>query len=265
MSFKIKTIAGILAKTIPTILILVFFIPDIVFASQSVNAKEIMRRMDSLMRGKTSFGIYEMTITDPDWKRTLRLKVWEKREEKKTFIRILTPPKERGIGTLKIGLEMWNYLPRVERIIKIPPSMMMQPWMGSDFTNDDLVKESSIVEDYTHRVIDESTIEGFKAFHIEAIPKPDAPVVWGKILYWVRKKDFVPLKEEFYNEKGELLRVMTFSQIKKIGGRVIPTLWQMKPIKKKGKETTLHIIDIKFNMPIENNIFTLRNLKRAEY
>jgi outer membrane lipoprotein-sorting protein len=222
-----------------------------------------MRRMDLLLRGNTSKGLYEMTITDPNWKRTLKLRVWEKRREKKSFIRILTPPKEEGIATLKIGFEMWNYLPRVERTIKIPPSMMMQPWMGSDFTNDDLVKESSIVEDYIHRLIDKVKIDGFDSYNVEAIPKPDAPVVWGKLVYWVRVEDFVPLKAEFYSEKGELIRVMTYKEIKEIGGRVLPTYWQMVPVKKKGRMTSLRIIEVEFDISLSDEIFSLRNLKRV--
>jgi len=232
-------------------------------AEEVGSGREIIRRMDTLMRGDTSAGIYEMTVRDPNWERTLRLRVWEKGREKKTFIRILSPPKEEGIGTLKIGFEMWNYLPKVEKTIKVPPSMMMQAWMGSDFTNDDLVKESSIVEDYVHRVIREVKIEGFDAYQIEAVPRPDAPVVWDKILYWVRKGDYVPLRQEFYSEKGELIRVMTFSEIKAMGGRVIPTLWQMRPIKKPGRETTLRVIAVEFNQPIDDEIFTLRNLMRV--
>jgi outer membrane lipoprotein-sorting protein len=241
-----------------------FLVPLLsVLAEELIDGKEIIRRMDELIRGETGMGIYEMTIKDPRWERTLKLRVWETRKDKKTFIRILSPPKEKGIGTLKIGLEMWNYLPRVERTIKIPPSMMMQPWMGSDFTNDDLVKESSIVEDYIHRVIGKEKMDGFDAYHVEALPKPDAPVVWGKILYWVRVEDFIPLRQEFYSEKEELIRVMTFSEIKEIGGRVLPTHWQMVPVKKKGRMTSLHIIEVEFDVPIPEEIFTLRNLKRV--
>ncbi len=232
-------------------------------AEEIDSGREIIRRMDTLMRGDTSAGIYEMTVRDPNWERTLRLKVWEKRKEKKTFIRILSPPKEEGIGTLKIGFEMWNYLPKVEKTIKVPPSMMMQAWMGSDFTNDDLVKESSIVEDYLHRLTGEVKMDGFDAYRIEAVPKPDAPVVWDKILYWVRKGDYVPLRQEFYSERGELIRVMTFSEIKETGGRVIPTLWRMRPVKKEGKETVLRIIDVEFNKSIDEDVFTLRNLTRV--
>ena len=249
-------------------LLLLIFSPlsssKIAAAEELIDGREIIRKMDLLMRGDTITGTYEMTITDPNWERVLRLRAWENRKEKKTFIRILSPPKEEGIGTLKIGFEMWNYLPKVERIIKVPPSMMMQSWMGSDFTNDDLVKESSIVEDYLHRIIAEVKLDGFNAYKIEALPKPDAPVVWYRILYWVRKGDYMPLREEFYSGKGELIRVMTFSDIRDMDGRVIPTLWMMKSLKKEGRQTTLRIEDAKFNRPISEEIFTLQNLKRVK-
>lgn len=232
-------------------------------AEELIDGKEIIRRMELLIRGETSVGIYEMSIKDPNWQRTLKLKVWESRKENKTFIRILAPSKEEGIGTLKIELEMWNYLPRVERTIKIPPSMMMQPWMGSDFTNDDLVKQSSIVEDYSHTVIGKEKIDGFDSYQVEAIAKPDAPVVWGKILYWVRVGDFIPLRQEFYSEKGELIRVMSFKDIKEMGGRVLPTYWQMVPVKKKDRMTSLRIIEVEFDISLSEEIFSLRNLKRV--
>lgn len=150
-------------------------------AVPEIIAKDIVKKADSLLRGETNHGMSEMTIITPNWERTLRLKSWQNGIEK-TFIRILLPQKDAGIGFLKIKNEMWSYLPTVERIIKIPPSMMMQPWMGSDFTNDDLVKGSSIVDDYEHREIGIEKVEGQDVYKIESDPKPDAPVVWGKII-----------------------------------------------------------------------------------
>src|SRR5574341_2176164 len=141
-----------------------------------------------------------MSVTTPRWQRTLSLRAWMERP-KRSFIRIMTPAKEAGIGSLRIGAEMWNYLPNVERTIKIPPSMMMQPWMGSDFTNDDLVKESSVVDDYTHRVLAAESVAGAPVYVIEAIPKPEAAVVWGKIVFRVRKSDFIPIAVEYYDER----------------------------------------------------------------
>ncbi len=230
--------------------------------SLAITGKEIAKKMDDLLRGDTTHGTYEMKITDPKWQRTLTMESWEVRKDKKSFIRILSPAKEKGIGTLKIDTEMWNYLPRVERTIKIPPSMMMNSWMGSDFTNDDLVKESSIVDDYEHTLLDTTTIQNYKSYKVEAIPHEDTPVVWGKIISWVRTSDYIPLRQEFYDEKGELFRVLSFNNIKKIGDRYFPTHWEMIPLKKKGKKTEITIINIEFDKPISENIFTLRNLKK---
>jgi outer membrane lipoprotein-sorting protein len=230
---------------------------------QQLTGKEIIKRMDSLLWGQSSYGNFELQIETQRWKRTLELRAWEK-DRKKTFIRILGPAKEKGIATLRIEYEMWNYLPAVEKTIKVPPSMMFQPWMGSDFTNDDIVKESSIVEDYEHEILGIEDIDGADAYKIESLPKPEAPVVWGKIIYWVRKKDFVPLKKEFYSEKGERIRVLSFSEVKNMGGRTIPTVWEMKPLKKEGKRTVFKINEISYDIPIDDNIFSLENLRNPK-
>jgi outer membrane lipoprotein-sorting protein len=230
-------------------------------ATEAVDAREVIRKMDLLMRGDSSFGSYRMTITDPDWERTLTLNAWELRTGKKTFIQILSPAKEAGIVTLKIDFEMWNYLPRVERIVKIPPSMMLQPWMGSDFTNDDLVKASSIVADYSHEILAEETISGHDAYKVELIPNPDAPVVWGRIFAWVRKSDSMPLRQEFFAEDGELIRVLRFDNIREVRGREVPTYWEMIPVGEKGRQTVMEVLDLEIDAEIDESIFTLRNLK----
>ncbi len=219
--------------------------------------------MDLILRGDSSFGVYRMSITDPDWQRTLTLKAWEKRVDNRTFIEVLSPPKEAGIVTLKIIHEMWNYLPRVERVIKIPPSMMMQPWMGSDFSNDDLVKASSIVRDYSHKVLEEVLIRGEEAYKVELLPMPEAPVVWGKILAWVRIVDSMPLRQEFFNEDGELIRVLDFRDIRRIRGREIPVFWEMTPVKKPGRKTVMEVIDLQIDIDIDDSVFSIQNLKGA--
>lgn len=219
--------------------------------------REILDRVETLLWGKTVQGEYEMTIATPRWRRTLELRAWMERP-KRSFIRILAPAKEKGIGSLRIGSEMWNYLPNVERTIKIPPSMMLQPWMGSDLTNDDLVKSSSVIDDYTHRVVREE--DG--AWLLELLPRPESAVVWGKILYWIHKGDFVPLKEEFYDERGALIRTMTFSDVKTVGGRSIPTRWQIRPADKPGNSTTFVIRSAVYDRPIDEQIFTQRNLQK---
>lgn len=230
-------------------------------AAQEPSAHEIVDRVEVLLWGKTVQGDYEMTIITPRWQRTLELRAWMDRP-KRSFIRILEPAKEKGIGSLRIGAEMWNYLPNVERTIKIPPSMMLQPWMGSDLTNDDLVKSSSVIDDYTQKILREEALGGTPAYVLELIPKPDAAVVWGKILYWVRKTDFIPLKQEFFSERGELVRTMTFSEVKSMGGRTIPTRWELRPAGKPGNMTTFVIKSALYDKPIADDVFTQRNLQK---
>jgi outer membrane lipoprotein-sorting protein len=229
--------------------------------AQDLDGKEILDRVEKLLWGTTVQGDYEMTITTPRWQRTLVLKVWMDRP-RRSFVRIISPAKEAGIGSLRIGAEMWNYLPNVERVIKIPPSMMLQPWMGSDFTNDDLVKESSILDDYTHKVLATSELDGEAVVQIEAVPKPQAPVVWGRIVYWVRRSDNMPLKQEYFSERGELVRVMSFSDVRAVGGRRLPTRWEMRPVAKPGNMTAIVLKDAVFNQPVADEIFAQRNLQK---
>lgn len=228
----------------------------------AIDGKTIVSRVEKLLWGRTSEGEYEMIITTPHWSRTLKLRSWMQRPDK-TFVRILSPKKEAGIGSLRIGNEMWNYLPNIERVIKIPPSMMLQPWMGSDFTNDDLVKESSMVDDYVHRIEATETVDGIEVYRVISTPRPEAAVVWGKLVYRVRKHDLMPLSQQYYDERGELIKELTFSDVKKMGGRLIPTLWTMKPMKKPGKKTEIRLLSMNFNQPIKTSIFTLRNLRRS--
>ncbi len=229
-------------------------------ATGSPSGREILRKMEALIWADTMRGEFEMRITTPRWERTLELRIWMDRP-KRSFVRVLSPAKEAGIGSLRIGNEMWNYLPAVERTIKIPPSMMLQPWMGSDFTNDDLVKQSSAIDDYVQQVTAEETLDGRPVWRIEARPKPDAPVVWGWIVYWIRK-DFIPVKQEYYSDRGELTRVMTFTEIRVVGGRSIPTRWEMKPLGKPGNVTVITVKDAEFNTTVDDEIFTQRNLQR---
>ncbi len=182
-------------KSILFIVILVVMVCSFRAYASELNATDIVRHSDDLMRGDSRSGTYSMKIITSRWERELTLLVRSQGRDK-MFIRILSPAKEVGIGTLRIKNEMWNYLPTVEKTIKIPPSMMLRPWMGSDFANDDLVKESSIVNDYTHKIIGHEDINGDAVLKIELTPKPDAPVIWGKLYQWIRTKDFVPIKEE---------------------------------------------------------------------
>ncbi len=157
---------------------------------------------------------------------------------------------------------MWTYLPSVERVIKIPPSLMLQSWMGSDFTNDDLVKESSLPTDYVHRIDAETTEDGDACYRLVATPKPNAPVVWGKLVLLIRKSDFLPRREEFYDDGGALVKTLYFDQIRKIGSRSYPMHWRMVSHNKPGHETTLTFSSLEFDKAVSADIFTHQNLKR---
>ena len=198
-------------------------------------ATEIITKADQLTRGRTQHGTESMTVVRPDW--------------------------QRGTRFLKIGREMWQYVPRINRVIKIPPSMMMQSWMGSDFTNDDLVKESSIVFDYEHELLRTDTLRGDSTWVLQLTAKPDAPVTWERIIEWIRIGDFVPMRAEYYSERNELIRTLQFQDIKEIGGRVIPTKMILSEEKKPGNQTILQIRDVTFNKEIPSDTFTQQNLR----
>lgn len=227
------------------------------------SALSIVKKSDDLLRGITQVGTYTMTIVRPEWQRTMKFKFWSEGTEK-AFILMLEPAKEKGVTFLKIKNEMWNYIPKINRDIKIPPSMMLQSWMGSDFTNDDLVKESNVVNDYLHTLLGREKLAGFDVYKVELKPKPDAPVVWDKIVEWIRVADYVPLKAEYYSERGELIRTMLFTDIKQMSRRLIPARFELIEEKKPGRKTILILEDVVFDKPIAKSVFTKQNLRRAK-
>ena len=237
------------------------------------DAREIARRSEDVLRGTSAYLEAEMTIVSPrlPTPRTVRFRSWDDRGGDRSFIRILAPAKDRGTGFLKLHPNLWTYIPRVERTMRIPPSMMLQSWMGSDFTNDDLVRESSQLDDYDHRLL--RVEEGFTAFDgsgpfrayvVEYVPHEDAPVVWGRIVAWIEAEHATPLRQEFYDEDGEKLRRMDFGDVRETGGRHVPHLWRMTPLEKEGHETRIRIQEIRFDERFDETLFTTRNLKRRE-
>lgn len=222
---------------------------------------EILDRVESLLWSRTVQGHYAMTIVTPRWQRTLELRAWMERP-RRSLIRIDAPAKEKGVGSLRIGAETWNYLPNVERTIKVPPSMLLLPWMGSDFTNDDLVKSGSLLDDYAQRIEREDDVDEAPARVIELTPTPDAAVVWGRILYWLRKADFMPLKQAFHDERGTLVRTMTFSEVRPMGNRLMPMRWEVRPADKPANLTAIVVKSAVYDRPIDPEIFTQRNLQK---
>ena len=229
--------------------------------AQEPDATEIIRKADQLLQGQSNYAEISMTIHRPKWDRSLTMKSWSK-DNDFSLIYITSPAKEKGQVFLKRKNEMWNWLPSIDRTIKIPPSMMMQSWMGSDMTNDDLVNESSIIKDYDHKIVGEESLEGYDCYKIELIPHEDAPVVWGKIYSWVSKTKYFALKNEYYDEEDFLINVETLSNIKDVGDRTIPTKFTIIPIDKEDHYTEMEFVNIKFNIKIDESFFSIQNMKR---
>ena len=233
-----------------------------------LDAPAIARRAEDVLRSDRTYLEARMTVRSPRLgrARVVAFQSWDDRAMNRSFIRILSPAKDAGTGFLRLPPNLWTYVPRVERTMRIPPSMMLQPWMGSDFTNDDLVNESSDVEDYEHRLlrIDESPEghEGLRAYVLEYEPREEAPVVWGKIVGWIAMEHFTPLRQDFYDEHGVKVRSMRFEDIREADGRRVPHLWIMTPLEKKGHETRLQLERIDFDASFDDGIFTTRNLKK---
>ncbi len=211
------------------------------------------------MRGTTSRSVNTMTIHRPDWERVMTIEGYTKGREYSIFW-VLSPPKDKGNGTLKRGNDMWTYNPKVNRVIKLPPSMMAQSWMGSDFSNDDLAKSDTIVEDYTHQLMNVKSVNGKKIYVIDSPAKPNAPVIWGKLRFEIRE-DNVLLKEEFFDEDGVLVKTMETLEIKTMGGRIIPTRLKVYKADAENEYTLLVVDDVSFNLDLPPNLFTRSALK----
>jgi outer membrane lipoprotein-sorting protein len=232
-------------------------------------AREVAERAEDALRSERTYLEAEMTVVSPRLAadRVVAFRSWDDRPGKRSFIRILEPAKDAGSGFLKLHPNLWMFVPRVERTVRIPPSMMLQSWMGSDFTNDDLVKESSTLDDYDHRLLGVDPApeghEGLRAYVVEYVPHEDAPVVWGRIVTWIETQHGTPLRQEFYDEDGVKLREMTFSEIEEVDGRYYPRRWRMVPLDKQGHETRIRVREIRFDARIDDSVFTKRNLTRT--
>ncbi len=203
-----------------------------------------------------------MEVVTENWERSMSMEVWSLGTEY-SLIRITAPKKEAGTATLKAGDEIWNYLPRVDRTIKIPASMMMGAWMGSHFTNDDLVKESRLIEDYDIAISHDGDRDGVTVWELTLIPKPEAAVVWGRIEYQVRQDDMMPTWARYYDEDGNLIRTMTFSDYRVLGGRLVPAVMDVRPEDKPGERTTVRYGELEFDVGIDESFFSLRALRSA--
>jgi outer membrane lipoprotein-sorting protein len=224
-------------------------------------AHTLIRKREDLLRSQTNVGRYQMQVVRPAWQRSVTFENWDEVTSKRSFTRILAPRKDEDTTFLKVDHNLWMYVPKLERDIKIPPSMMLGSWMGSDFTNDDLVKVSSAVDDYTHRTIGPQGTGADEVITIESLPKPEAPVVWGKLVHKVTP-DGLPLETEFYDEHGKLLRRLVFENVKSVNGRGLPMRWTMWPLTEPGHYTVMDIEHIEFDVDIPATMFERANLSR---
>ncbi|EGU9027072.1 outer membrane lipoprotein-sorting protein [Vibrio parahaemolyticus] len=228
--------------------------------SYAESAFDIVQKSDQAMRGKSSYSEATMEIVRPDWTRSMTMKSWTKGTEL-SLVLVTAPAKDKGSASLKRHREMWNWVPSIERVIKIAPSMLSQSWMGSDFTNDDLINQSSIVVDYQHALLGNDSFEGDKVWVIEATAKPDAPVVWNKVTLWISQSTYLQRKVEFYDEFDERVNVLTTYDVKELGGRKIATRMEMKPVDKPGNKTIFTTHQAQFDFDINDDFFSQQQMK----
>jgi len=232
-------------------------------ASQSFGqtAKEIIKKADEKMQGESNKSVMKMTIVRPTWTREITMKGWALGRDF-SLILIMAPARDKGSAFLKRENEMWNWQPTIDRVIKLPPSMMLQSWMGSDFTNDDLVKESSIVNDYSQTLEQDTVLNGLNCYKIVMIPHEEAPVVWGKVVVYIDKKEFNQHLVYYYDEDNYLVNTLVLSNIKKLGGRIIPTHLEMLPADNPENKTVIDYLEMDFDLNLKESFFSLQNMKR---
>jgi len=230
-------------------------------AHAATDAKRILDRVDDLYRGDSAHGKMTMKVTTEHWSRELELEFWSKGTDK-SLVRILAPLKEKGTTTLRVAENIWNYLPKTNRTIKVPSSMMGGSWMGSHFTNDDLVKESRMTSDYTFVVSFEGEREDRQVIELSLTPKPEAVVVWGKVVVEVEDKTVLPLRTRYFDEDLREVRVMTFSDTRTLGGRTLPTRLRIVPTDKPNEATEVIYDEIAYNVPLDDHTFSQQNLQR---
>ena len=249
---KTIRITRILSTLFLTAIILLTVRP--VFA---LDVEALVRQVEQQYMGASSRAQTTMLVKTSHWERSLEMEAWSL-DRDYFLVRIIKPAKERDVATLKRFREVWNYLPKVDRVIKVPPSMMGGSWMGSHITNDDLVKANHIEKDYNLRLVEETETY----FLVECLPKADAAVVWGKIVYRIKKTPQVPEQVDYYDEEMVRVREIHFDDVQQIGDRIVPMRLTVLPLEKPDEQTILHYRELVFDLPLDETYFSLRNLKK---
>ncbi len=232
-------------------------------AAPAENAAAIIQAAIDYWRDVSSYSVAQMTIHRPDWQRAMTIRVWTK-GQKLSLVRVVAPPKDEGEATLLVDNDMWSFSPKINRVIKIPSSMMNQSWMGSDFSNNDLAKADDLIDQYNHRLIKTETRDGHKIYVIESKPKEFAPVVWGREVETVRD-DYILLEHAFYDQAGELVKKLVTEDIRPMGGKTIAARQRMQRIDKPGEWTEVVTREAKFGIDISPSFFTLSNLRNPRW
>ena len=241
-----------------SLIIILFAVTSHLLTAQTAN--QVVSKADEKMQGKTNRGTMTMKIVRPKWTREITMKVWSSGVDY-SLVLITEPARDEGTGTLKRDKELWSWQPSIDRIIKMPPSMLMQSWMGSDFTNDDLVNQSSMVVDYVHEFVGDTTIGSYDCWKIVMYPQEDAAVVWGKLEAYISKVDYFQLIIKYYDEDEFLINTMTLSDIREMGGRVIPTKMEMIPAGNPDQKTVIVYRDFEYDIDLKQSFFSVQNLK----
>ena len=239
--------------------LLILFSASSVFA---IEVDELIQHIDRLWRGETSRATMSMSVKTQRYERSMTMDVWSKGKEYSLVV-IREPIKDRNIATLKVIDKIWNYLPKIDRVTKVPSSMMSGSWMGSHFTNDDLVKESTFEDDYTAEITFEGERDGRLIYEISFTPKEDAAVVWGKVVMMLEQKTLAPYRAFYYDEEGVLIRTMIFDQPQLIDGRTVPMRMTLQPEDKPEESTVIVYRNIEFGIPLDASFFSLQSLKQS--
>lgn len=237
-----------------------FFCMAGLFAQAPAARDYIQKANDKIQGEESSYAEMSMTIVRPSWERTVRFQSWTLGTEYAMTL-VTAPARDKGQSFLKRGNEMWNWNPTIRRLIKLPPAMMSQGWMGSDYTNDDILKESSILDDYTHELLGEEMIDGRSCVKIKMTAKPDANVIWGHQVRWVDQEEYLFLKVELYDEDGFLMRTELGKDLKTMGGRFIPSRMEIIPEEEEGQKTVVVIEKMRFNDPLPESFFSQQRMK----
>jgi outer membrane lipoprotein-sorting protein len=222
-------------------------------------ARDIVRAAIDYWRGLSSYGEMTMTIHRPDWERSMSMRAWTQGEDR-SLVRVTAPKKDRGNGTLIDDDNMWSYSPKINRVIKVPSSMMGQSWMGSDFSNKDISRVDDIIDQYEHSIVNQEELDGHTVYRIESIPHEDSAVVWGREMLTIRD-DHVLLEHSFYDQDGELVKKLVSLEVAEMGGRVIATRQRMQKAEEADEWTEIVVATMEYDLDLRDSLFTLSNLR----